>query len=57
MMHTSYCSTRFLFYGRREKPPSATEYHHKRLSSSQLESPLQKVLAEKRKKEKHEKLT
>ena len=35
----------------------ATEYQHKRLSSSQLESPLQKVLAEKRKKKKHEKLT
>jgi hypothetical protein len=28
----------------------ATEYHHKRLSSSQLESPLQKVLAEEKEK-------
>jgi hypothetical protein len=39
----------FILWKKGEATP-ATEYHHKRLSSSQLERPLQKVLAEKKKK-------
>jgi hypothetical protein len=38
----------FILWKKGEATP-ATEYHHKRLSSSQLESPLQKVLARKEK--------